>query len=194
VSPDAAAIGTDAVTTLFWTPYQVMPSTVNFHHRFSGPTTLAKPSPKMNSSPLAANRARWIAIMPSTVPRLRRRTRVLSVVTGSSPQSEPGGVAEKLRDFDAADHVLAGHAGDVGARAADQRALDHGRAPTGLRQPPGEQLARRPTAQNQVLDTLGGAHGSRRRREASHGLLIVHCLWLACSKKNCGRRFTPKYN
>jgi hypothetical protein len=95
-------------------------------------------------------------------------------------------MTEELRDLGAVNHVLAGQAGDVGAGAADQPALDHGGAPTGPRQIPRDELARRATAQNQVLDLLDGAHCGRPCAIASDGLVIAGDLWLF--PKDSGRR------
>jgi hypothetical protein len=64
------------------------------------------------------------------------------------PQAELAGVPEELCDFGAVNHILAGQAGDVGAGAADQPALDHRGAPTGPRQIPRDELACRPATQN----------------------------------------------
>jgi hypothetical protein len=77
---------------------------------------------------------------------------------GSSSQAVLGGVVKEVRDLGAADHVLARHAGDVGARAAYQDALDHGRAEAGPGQLPCDLRAGFAAAQDEDLVALDGGH------------------------------------
>jgi hypothetical protein len=58
-----------------------------------GPTK--RPSPRMNSRPLAANCALWIAMMPLTNSRLRRRTPAMSTLQG--PRRSPNVEAWRTR-------------------------------------------------------------------------------------------------
>jgi hypothetical protein len=55
------------------------------------------------------------------------------------------------------------------------------------RQIPGDELARRPTTQDDVLEVLGGAHCGSPCEKASDGLVIANCLLLDYSKDG-GRR------
>src|SRR5262249_45430783 len=78
---------------------------------------------------------------------------------GAGHDAELLAVSRKLRHPRAPDLGLAGHAGDVGAGAADPAALDQRGAPARPRQMPGDQLASLAAPEHQNIVMFNFGHG-----------------------------------
>jgi hypothetical protein len=77
---------------------------------------------------------------------------------GTSHYTELPAVLGKMHHPRAPDLGLARHAGDIWAGAADPSALHKGRAPPGLGQVPGDQLASLSAAENQRIEVFALRH------------------------------------
>src|SRR5262249_8030317 len=73
--------------------------------------------------------------------------------------SEAGAIARQLGDLGAPDLVLAGQAIDVGAGATDPAPFHHGRAPAGLAEMPGDELAALAAADHERVVAFRFSHG-----------------------------------
>src|SRR6266446_1135263 len=108
-----------------------------------------------------------MAISPSTMSRLRCRTRRMSIAI--EPVTTPNAAAWWIQvcHFGAPDLVLARKAVDVGARAPDVPAFHDGGPTPGPGQVPGQELAARSAAQDEVVVSFGAHLHSPSQRVGS---------------------------